>query len=66
MQDYAHGGVEHYTKVLQRNQALRAFNPEGGSHINLLGEDVTWLRIKTKPLTECRAMCLERMKTFEN
>lgn len=49
--DYVEGGIEYYTKVLERNKALRDLLPEGPSMYTVTGNKPTLLRFPTVPLT---------------
>lgn len=48
--DYIEGGIEYYTKVLERNKALRDLLPEGPSLYTVTGNKPYLLRFPTIPL----------------
>jgi hypothetical protein len=51
--DYAKGGVEFYSKILQRNMALRGLmGPSGEKMYTLYGNDVEFLRQSHVPYSE--------------
>lgn len=49
--DYVEGGIEYYSKVLERNKALRDLLPEGSSLFTVTGNKHALLRFPTVPLT---------------
>ncbi|KAK7493214.1 hypothetical protein BaRGS_00015551 [Batillaria attramentaria] len=64
--EYAEGGVEFYTKLLQRNIALRSLmGPDGGKKYTAYGNDIHFWRSPCVPLTTRRDDLLEAVKRFE-
>lgn len=61
--DYIEGGIEYYTKVLERNKALRDLLPEGPSMYTVTGNKPALLRFPTVPLTARKQVLLESQLT---
>lgn len=63
--EYAEGGFEFYSKLLQRNIALRALmGPEGGKRYTAYGNDIHFWRSPTVPLTSRRDAMQEFVKSM--
>lgn len=50
-QQYIEGGLEYYTKLLERNKALRELSSRGSSKYTVTGNETIPFRNKTIPLT---------------
>lgn len=57
--DYIEGGIEYYSKVLERNRALRDLLPEGPSLYTVTGNKHALLRFPTLPLTARKQLLQE-------
>lgn len=63
--DYAEGGLEFYSKLLQRNIALRALlGPGGGKSYTAYGNDIHFWRSPSVPLTSRRDALQEAAKSM--
>jgi len=63
--EYAEGGVEFYTKQMQRNAAQRELVLGADKKYNMKGEEVYGiLRFRNKLLTERRQICQEKLNSF--
>lgn len=64
--DYAQGGVEYYTKLLLRNQALREFmGSEGPFHYTAYGNQVSTWRTPTVQLSARRDNLIRLRQEYE-
>ena len=62
---YARGGVEYYSKILQRHVAQRDLCLGGTELYNLHGEEVyEYVRRRNKPFKERRQICLDALQAF--
>jgi hypothetical protein len=63
--EYAEGGIEYYTKQMQRNAAQRELVLGADKIYNLKGEEgYEYIRRRNKPLAERRDICQEALKSF--
>ena len=65
--EYAKGGVEFYTKILQRNVALRSIlDDEGAKLFTAFGNDHTFFRTRHVPYTVRRDSAIRRYEALTN
>ena len=66
-ESYAKGGVEYYTKIMQRNVALRELSLNGKTLYNLKGEEVyEYIRLRNKPFGERKQICEQILLNFKS
>ncbi len=64
---YARGGIEYYTKIMQRNIALRELALDGKKLYNMKGEEVyEYIRLRNKPFGERKQICETVLKKFNS